>query len=285
MVDRNIRILFWQPNPIDENDLAFGDSIDLISSQPDLINYTECNGGLHIRVERVSFQEGVCEGDFVRQQVDNIPPIAQEALPLQANPNPIGHRAAFRYSIDQNVLAIQSARPGVSVSAVNSYVRRRIRGHKGFFMDPCLTQDALARIREGSPRKVEMRVARPTDLAQVDPNLNGLEDSLANLQEFVDGQIVNISVGFDRSEREALLNRRRLLQLVGWADDNRVQVQKMRIKIEEESEPIDMLAERLDARGKIELDPDDLDAAYESRIQFVRDACEAHGEVIAALYG
>lgn len=284
MADRNIRVLFWQPNPVNGGNQDFADCLQILSEQENLIDYTECAGGLRIRAERLDYADLFWRGDFVRQQVDNVPPIAPEAQPLQANPNPIGHRAAFLYSVEHNVLAIQSARPGVSAAAVNSYIRRRIHAHRGFFLDPCLSSDALARIREGSPRKVEMRVARPADLAHIDPDFNAVEDSLSALQQFVDGHVVELSVGFERSEREALLNRERLLGLFRWAAGNRNHVKKFKIKIEEEGEAIDMFAERLDHRGSVRLDPNDLDAAYQARIDFVRDAFDANRQELDDLY-
>jgi hypothetical protein len=152
-------------------------------------------------------------------------------------------------------------------------------------MDPCLSSDALERIRTGSPRKVEMRVARPSDLAHVDPNLSAVEESLSALQQFVDGQVVDLSVGFERSERDALLNKDRLLRLFGWAAGNRANVSKFKIKIEEEGDAIDMFSERLDHRGTVTLDPNDLDAAYQERIDFVRAAFKANRQDLDALYG
>ncbi|MEQ8902373.1 MAG: hypothetical protein RID11_03875 [Roseovarius sp.] len=285
MVDRNIRVLFWQPNRVADNDLDFGGCLNTISAQPDLINYTNCGNGLLVRAERLNFVNLAWEGDYVRQQTDNLPPIAHAGQPLIANPNPMGHRSAFHYSTEHNILAIQYGRPGVAASAINSYIRRRIPGHKGFFMDPCLSSDAFLRLAAGSPRRLEMRVARPNDLARIDPNFGMIEDSLSALQNFVDGQVVDLSVGFERGQRDALLNRERLLELFRWATGNRGQVKKFKVKLEEETDAIDMFAERMDKRGVLGLDADDLEAAYQTRIDFVRDAFEEHEVELIGLYG
>ena len=285
MVDRNVRVLFFQPNGVDQNSRNFADCLDYHFEQGETLEYTQCAGGLMVRVERLEYTRGFWKGDFVRQQTDNLPPIAHDSQPLTTNPNPAGHRAAFLYSADHNILGIQSGRPGVSTSAVNSFMRNSIRNHRGFFMDPCLSSDAFERLAAGSPRKVEMRIARPNDLARVDPTMVPLEDGLTALQDFVDGQVIDLSVGFSRSEREALLNRDRLLELFRWGAENRAQVKKMKIKIQEEDDPIDMFAERVDKRATLNLDPDDLDAAFVARIEFIEQAFEERMEELVTLYG
>ncbi|WP_227285079.1 DUF6731 family protein [Boseongicola sp. H5] len=286
MTDRAIRVLFWQPNAQRVVDLDFSAALQEISGQSHLSLYTECAGGAKIRVERLNFDEdGWVEGDFVRQQDENVPPIARQGEPLEANLNPIGHRAAFMYNIELNILAIQGARPGVSVATISSYLRRKIPNHRGFFMDPCISRDAMQRIREGTARRVELRVARPSDLGQLNPRTASIEESLANIQEFLDGQTVNIAVGFEQGDRTSVLNLERLLQMAGWAGENRGHVKKMTVKIAEEDDPIDVLAERLDRRGVIDLDPENLDAAYLARQVFVRQAFQEVAPQLGQLYG
>jgi hypothetical protein len=283
--DNSIRVLFWQPNKIRAVDKDFGDCLSTISGLDGLVDYKECSGGARLRVDRLTQSSMAWEGDFVRQQVTNLPPLAPPSQPLVPNPNPIGHRAAFLYCLELNVLAIQASRPGVSAQLVNSYIRNMIHGHMGFHMDPCLSKRALERIRDGAAKGVVVRVARPSDLTAVDPENRSLERSLTQLQTFVDGQQVEFTVLSEPRNRDSSLNKAGLQKLIRWATGNRGHVKGCKVQLHDESEAIDVFAERIDKSGSISLDSNDLDAAYMQRMHFIKEAYAERRQEISETYG
>ena len=139
-------------------DRSFSDCLDRLRHSHDGLTFVDCGQGMRLRAERLKRSNHYWEGDFVRQQIDNVPPKAREGKPLEVSEDPIGHRAAFVYSEDLNILAIQSGRPGVSTGAVNKFLRANENDHRGFMMAPCLSNDALDRVRRGTPKKLSYRL-------------------------------------------------------------------------------------------------------------------------------
>ena len=71
--------------------------------------YQDVAGGIRLRLERFDSNintagRGFVDGEFVRQQTDNIPPVARQGSPLEGQDVPLGHRCAFRYHPDTGVL-------------------------------------------------------------------------------------------------------------------------------------------------------------------------------------
>jgi hypothetical protein len=285
MEDKSIRVLFWRPNKANNADLDFHDCLLAISGQPNPLDFTDCAGGLRLRTEHISQTDTGVEGDFIRQQTDNVPPNAHAGMPLEPNPNPIGHRAAFIYSTFHNVLVLQGGRPGVSPTLVNSFIRRRISNHKGFMMEPCLTSNALQRIRQGTPKKVSFRIAQPSSIEDIEPEFADIRNGLKLLQSYVDGGAVELTVGRAKGVREGFLNSERVISLIDWVMGRRHQVEMARVTIDEEKAAIDVLAERLDHVEVIKLDADDLDRAYQQRIDLVRRAFDSNVESLNSIYG
>lgn len=285
MEDRIIRVLFWRPNIVNEHDQDFENCLQIIGDQPNSLDFTECVGGLRLRSEHITLTDRGIEGDFIRQQSENVPPNAHAGMPLEPNPNPIGHRAAFFYSSGHNVLVLQGGRPGVSPSLVNNFIKRRIRNHRGFMMEPCLTSDALHRIREGTPKKVSFRMAQPSSIEDIEPQFEDLHSSISFMQVFLEGGAVELTIGRQKGVREGFLNSERVMSLLDWVMGKRHQVEMAKVTIDEEKAAIDVLAERLDYVESIALDADDLIRAYQQRIDLVRRSFVRNIDALDRLYG
>jgi hypothetical protein len=284
-LDKVVRVNFFQVSNVSANDVTLFDAIEQVSQLPDSETYTQLFQGVNVRIERVGRNNGFLEGDLVRQQTDNLPPIAHADRPLAVNTNPLGHRSAFCYYPRLNIIALEANRQGTSPSRLNAFLRRRLGTHRGFFFDPCLNEDAMSQLRDGTPRQLQLRVASPSDLRSIEGSPYDIEGNLGRLQDMVGGQTVSVEVGFGRGDRDGSLNLRSLTELSRWAFGNRGQVKKIAVKTLEDDVPIDLFGQQIFERETLDLDTEDLDEAYSVRIMFLRTSFEQRMREIVRLYG
>ncbi|WP_421851479.1 DUF6731 family protein [Oricola sp.] len=287
-MDRVVRARFFQVENVSAHDATFFDCLTRLWEHGRRETYQEIFGGIRVRLERFSPEidaDGFVEGEFVRQQQENVPPIAQDELPLEGTDDPVGHRCAFRYLPAINALLLESRRETLTPMRIDAFVKARIQRHKGFFISPILSETALERLRNGTPRKVRMRVARPNELAQVEGDPLDIEDNLARFQEFLGGPNIEVSAGFPKGHHEGRLNLGNLNELVRWATNRRGNVEHLSVKILEEAEPIDIFSEQIKVMDELELDNRDVERHYATRRDYLRQAFRDYRPVIERIYG
>ncbi|MER9258369.1 DUF6731 family protein [Mesorhizobium sp. M0619] len=286
-MDRTVVARFYQVEPLEARDRTFFDCLQAIWRSADRDQWTEV--ATEIRIRLLRYQDAAdnadfVEGEFIRQQRDNIPPIAPDIGPLEDQDRPLGHRCAFRYHPRSNVLLLESRREAITPGRINLLVSQKIRRHKGFHISPCLTQTALERLRGGTPRAIEFRVARPADMAIVEGDPLDIEGNLGRLANAFGGPNVEVRVSWPRGDQDGTLSRRGVQRMLRWSTNNRDHVEKLRIKILEEEQPIDVLSEQIKASRELDLPPI-ADANFEVRRSFLRQTFDAHFRTIERLYG
>ena len=284
-MDKNIRVNFFQTANVNAANATFFDAITQCAGRPDAAQYIELFQGVRVRIERVTQDGQYLIGELVRQQVENLPAIARGTGPLEPNNTPLGHRAAFRYLPEINILALEANRTSVSAARFNSFLRQRIPGHAGFFFDPCLTADALAQLRDGTPRKMQMRVALPNDLRLIEGGPASIETSLENLRDIVDGQVITVEVGLNRGEKGRSLSIDGILSVFRWGSQNRGQVKKLTVQTEEQALPIDLFGQQVVEIGVVDLDNENVDRSYEARRDFIDIAFANRLNELQSIYG
>lgn len=208
-MDRKVRARFYQVINIANGQSTFFDALGQLWAHPEKDSYAEIVGGLRVRIERFERapeNNGMYDGEFVRQQTDNIPPRAADDGPLEPQDDPLGHRVAFRYWPEMSVILLEVRRGAVSPAAINGLAKRRLNNHRGFFFDPTLSETALERLRGGTPRRFEMRVAKPADIVAVEHEDNEIEQNLAQLQNVFSGPNIEIAVSWPRGNRDGVLS-------------------------------------------------------------------------------
>ena len=75
------------------------------------------------------------------------------------------------------------------------------------------------------------------------------------------------------------------MNIIQWATGRGHGVEKLRVSIEEESEAIDLLTERLDFLESVKLDNRDLEYAFQQRLSLVRRAFDQRLDALRVLYG
>lgn len=227
---------------------------------------------------------GFIAGEFVRQQTDNIPPIAPQGGPLEGQENPLGHRSAFRYHAQSGILLLESRPSGLTPIRVDGLIKARIPRHSGFYLSPVVTEDALNRLTNGTPRRVQFRVANPVDMQMIEGDETDLSENLARMANNFGGLTVETSVGFPQGHRHGQLNVASVQRAIRWATGNRGHVEKFKVKISEEEEPIDIFAEQLKVVETLDLENLDVDANYTARRNLLARAFAAHLPLIERAY-
>jgi hypothetical protein len=269
-MDSVIRGRFYQVENFQNGQATLFDALNQLWDHPQREIYEEIFGGIRVRMERFESDvavvgRGFVAGEFVRQQTENVPPIALQGEPLEGHNNPLGHRSAFRYHAQSGILLLESRPSGLTPIRVDGLIKARLAPHSGYYLSPVVTEDALYRLRNGTPRRVQFRVARPADMQVIEGDRNSLGENLARLANNFDGLTVEASVGFPQGNRAGQLNLAAINSAVRWATGNRDHVEKFKVKISEEEEPIDIFAEQLKVTENLRLDNLDVDENYRAR--------------------
>jgi hypothetical protein len=290
LVDSKIRARFYQVENVGVGDPTFFDCLTQLAAHPNRGVYQDIFGGARVRME--SFERdpnvvgnGFVDGEFVRQQTDNIPPIADQGAPLRGNISPLGHRCAFRYHARLNVLLLETRREAVTPLRMDALVKARLAPHRGFFLSPVLSEAALENLRNGTPRRVTFRVARPADMDLVEDEEIGIEENLARLQNHFGGPNIEVTASWPRGDRNGILNAAAIGRAIRWASGNRDHVEKFQVKISEEPEAIDIFAEQLKGSEVLDLDNQNVGLNFATRRDFLMRTFRQNMPILERLYG
>lgn len=287
LMDKLVKARFYQAENISSTQITFFDCLQQLWLAEDREDYTDIGYGVKVRLERFTpntDNDGFVEGEFVRQQEDNVPPTALNGEPLAGSDEPIGHRCAFRYLPIHSVLLLESRREAVTPSRIHGLTKQRIPKHQGFYISPLLSETAIARLREGTPRKLRMRVARPADVTHIEGDELQIEENLERFQNILGAPNIEISAAFPHTNREGALNRNGVQKFIDWAVGNRGNVEHLSIKILEESDPIDIFSEQIRIQEDLELDSMNVDEHYIVRRDFLRRGFRDYLPIIERIY-
>lgn len=288
-MDSKIKARFFQVENVDHRNSTFFDCLHQLWGHADRNEYETIYGDARVRIENFEDDpsivgQGFVDGEFVRQQVENIPPIAEQGQPLEGNDRPLGHRCAFRYHAGTNVLLLESRREAVTPIRLDALIKSRLSPHKGFFLSPVLSPAALETLRNGTPRRVTFRVARPADMDIMEGDGLGIEENLSRLQNHFGGPNIEVTSSWPRGDRQGILDAGALGRAIQWATGNRDHVEKFQVKINEEPDAIDIFSEQLKSVAVLKLDNDDVERNYAERRDFLSRSFRSHMPVIQNLY-
>ncbi len=287
-MDRVVKARFFQAENLQIGQATLFDCLGRLWEHQNRDEYEEISDGVRVRLERLSEgldEHGLIEGEFVRQQDENIPPRAADGAPLVGSDDPIGHRCAFAYHPQANALLLESKREAVTPTRIGRLIKKRVINHRGFLFSPILSSDALEKLQNGTPRKFRMRVARPNDVAHLENDALNIEDNLERFQQMLGGPNVEVSVSFPNTDRESVLSANGLRRIIGWATNHRANVEHLSVKILEESDPIDVFSEQIKVESVLDLDSRNVELHYGERRRFLYQQFHEFLPTIQRLYG
>ncbi len=289
-MDDRVTARFYQVENVRTGDATMFEALHKLWENPERTVYQDIFGGIRVRLERFEADpnivgNGFVDGEMVRQQTENIPPFAEQGQPLEGADRPLGHRSAFRYHAATNTLLLESRRNAITPIRIDGLVKVVLSPHRGFFLSPVVTENAMDRLRNGTPRRVTFRVASPADMQAVEHDERQIEENLARMTNNFGGLSVEVSVGFSRGQNERELQRGPVNRLISWATGNRDHVERLTVKISEEDEPIDVFSEQIKVKEDVPgIDNLNVDANYEARRAVLREAFDTYLPVIQRVY-
>jgi Family of unknown function (DUF6731) len=247
---------------------------------------------LQVRLERLDQIRGRSYGDFVRLQNDNKPGMASPATeeePLGVPPtHGLTHTAAFGFDPNLGILGMQVNRSGLSQTNLSAYL--------GDFISVCgysflavARKNVLSQAQQISIKRVDLRVAAPDDLSEVDDDTRSAKDALRHMRELFGGKMVSvsISVGHHKSRLKQGTVKKTLRWLHKNAVDGSGSVEALRIMgvasddDEKSRVVLDLLGDLIVYRDKMILSDTDMAKNYAARRSLIERAFDSYKQELA----
>jgi hypothetical protein len=284
-MDRNVCVRFYQVLKNCDDDLDFSIVLQRLYDEK-FEAWINIYDDVTIRLERFDPRGGTIKGEFSRKQQHNLPPRANgDGDPLEPNPDPVAHRAAFQYHPQLSILALESNSRGMTLSKLNKLIKKEF-SHNGFEYLPVPTDQAWTRLENCEPRKLTLKIAVPENANILETENRTLLDNLEAFTEHLGGPVVEINVGFGR-RREGLLDRQSLNRLIAEVmrrHESTRDVEKIQISALGEEEPIDLLLEQLKEKRVLNLDDSNVDRHYNERKLFIEETFNRHFSRLHSVY-
>lgn len=285
-LDRNVTARFFGVQALQQNNPTFYDVLTQLMDDQTRLAWSDLWGSVRVKMTRCQFaddEERFIEGEFVRQQRHHVPPIANDDGDLLDQPNPIGHRSAFRYDSHLGVVLLESRKEAVTAGRIDQYIRRKVNNHRGFHFTPCLTRQGLERLRDGQARSVLFRVHSPSDLSLVEGENSTIGENLEALANNFGGPSVEVRVYWPGHERAGRLGMRSILDLVGLATNDGV-VDKLEVKLADEPNAIDVLTDQIRSTETLDLQ-NEVEHNWQTRRAFLERTFANNLATLEGIYG
>lgn len=285
-MDKKVTVGFYKITRHHEGDLGFSECLRQIATDFHG-EYKELDEDVFVRLERYDSGGQYVKGEFTRKQTVNLPPkvVIEE---LEASTDPIAHRAAFQYHVPNGIVAIEHNRNGMTLARINQYIIDTL-DHAGFEFSPVITEGAWKTLRDGNPRKLIFKIANPENLNVGNDNRSArsITQSLVQLKNIFGGPVVEAQIGFGRGDREGILNKRNVISVIGslLSTNNRRNVEKIQVKLDDNPDLLDFLAEHLKDKENLELDDTNIDAHYRIRKTYIESLFRRHHQMLNEAYG
>lgn len=268
-----MKAYFFRLNPHKASDSSFDACINQLVShckgQGDGA-YIDC-GGLHLRFENYQRTSNYCTGEIIRQQRDDLPPLAPIGKALQPNINPLGHGTAFLYHYDTRVLVLQVNKDGVGAGSIISCIKQNLN-HHGFAHVPLLNKNTIQELIDGGARSVTVKFASPDNLSVADNDKKSDVDNLNNMRALFDAPSIEVTCGFD-TPKKGSLNVKAVAKFIRQLQHSPVTPQKIQVKQEGQAELLDLLGKKLSySDSTVHPDSKNLQKHYQVRKAFLEDA-------------
>lgn len=286
-MDRNVTARFFGVQALQNNHATFYDVLVQLMNDEQRTQWCELYGSIKVKLARCAFadaEQRYIEGEFVRQQRHHVPPIANDEGDLMDQPNPIGHRSAFRYDSHLGVILLESRKEAVTAGRIDQFVRRKIPNHKGFHFSPCLTRQGLERLRDGEARAITFRVHSPRELALVEGQNSSIGENLQALSNNFGGPSVEVRVYWPGHDRAGRLRMPSVRDLIRLGTGNEGVIDKLEIKLADEPNPIDILTDQIRATETLDL-RNEVEHNWQTRRAFIERTFAQNLQTLERIYG
>jgi hypothetical protein len=213
---------------------------------------TDC----YARLERLEVMGNFLCGEITRIQKTNYPSeVTDDGLRPLGLDGHLGHGVAFVYSTTTARLAMQFNPRTISPSRFSQYLSAKYDGAI-YELTPVVRDDAWERFTKSPTRKVEISVASPTMIADLENEEGAVADVFRQLAEVYQAPVINLTLSVGHSEKRVLSER--IKGMVEWlrgkSAEGTLDVRKLSaVPADADKDPIDLLDDILTHRATLEL--------------------------------
>ncbi|MEY9162831.1 hypothetical protein ABIE78_000950 [Sinorhizobium fredii] len=286
-MDRQVTARFFGVSALNNDNATFYEALTRLIDDETRTQWTALYGDVRVKLARCAFADNdrrFIEGEFVRQQRHHVPPIALDDGELVDQPNPVGHRTAFRYDGHLGIILLESRKEAVPAGRIDQYMRRKIAGHRGFHFMPCLSRTGLEQLRDRHARAISFRVHSPTDLSLVEGQNSSIGRNLEALSNNFGGPSIEVRVYWPGHERGGRLNMPAVRNLIGLGTRNEGVFDKIEVKLADDQHPIDILTDQIRNTETLDL-RNEVEHNWQTRQEFLERTFAANLPTLERIYG
>jgi len=280
-----VTVKFWQMLPAAVDGVEFADSLTAAFSLPEERSSADL-GGVSYQLERHSTTDSApFIGDVIRLQSDGLPSRlkrGQKAKRLTLEEGEyLGYHTGFIFDPATKVLGFEVKAAAAGLTKLTELIAALSHNAPCQAL-PVLSVNDIDRLAGTKNGVLRFKLADPSSLSTIDPELEGMRDNLEFLKEMVDGAYISVAIGV--GPRKIGLSKDPLLKIVGWLlgerESKRGKVRSIRVGQPHEAEPVlDFIKAHLKDTASLDLSGDP-EEDWASREAFLRSAlAKANGHV------
>lgn len=209
-------------------------------------------------------------GEFTRCQGTNLPAEIDGPTRKALTAKNLGHSIVFRYNHKLAVLGVQYDTKVISPGRILDYLSA-FNASAQYSMEPRINKDAWKKFNSGQTRKLVMRIANPTDLKDVEVQGNAAGQSIKAMAEAYDAPSITIEISMGRRKGGLSKAIRGLADTFSKLGNPEVHVEKLSAVtvVDDASEPIDLIEDRVTIKDTISIDDRDPDKNYQVKKNYL----------------
>jgi hypothetical protein len=189
------------------------------------------------------------------------------------NDKRLGHGVVFRYNHKMGVLGMQYeprvVSPGRFMDYLASFNAKAI-----YSFAPIIDEQSWAKFAKGKTRKLAIRIANPASLKALDHGGKAASDAIRAMGQAYKAPsvYVELSMGHHKGELgPAIVNlAKQLTQTLVPGADSRLDLLQSMTVIDDESEPIDLIEDRIEIKDVLAIDDRDPEKIYTVKRDYLR---------------
>lgn len=279
-MEDGISIRYYRVERADKTHPRFADRLKHIRDLGGPAKRQQDIGGIKIRLERLEEPSPrFFEGEFVRLQERAYPSeVHEDKVAALGTARPLGHHLAFVFNEAKGVLAAQYDMRALPISRVNRYLGQ-FPPNNMYLFTPLVRKDSWDRFVSAPTRSVRFMVASPANLKSVDSEHKAVFENVSEIAEEYCPHLMEINMSMGK--KKGALNQATDLAktLLRLNDEGDIDLRKLKGKVEEQEEDINLLEEVLTEKITLDLPRNDPEKSYEMRREALRAGMTRNAKV------
>ena len=234
-----------------------------------------------VRLECLEASENHIAGEFTRVQDSNFPSEVHADGVARLNVEvPLGHGIAFRFRPAGSIIAVQYEPRVLSPNRITSYLQ--LASTDAIFkLRPRMNADSWQRMRKRPLRKLKFRIARPSNLANIENTKSAVASSIRNMAAAYEAPSIAVELsmgnykgGLGKATKAMAEEIYKLFQ------EEKLDVRSLQAISETPpgiaNEDINLIDEVLSFRGELKLPKNDPDKNYRMRADWLKEQMQKH---------